>query len=171
MKKLTCYYFVLVLRNVNEDTPGIIDALYEAGCDDAMVGSRNGILSLDFDREAACLEDAIMSAIHDIENSTQAKVDHLEGSLVTLSEIAEKTGFTKQAISLFIKGQRGAGMFPVPFAGINSTSPIWRWSEVLQWLFVNKKITDETLIAEAKIIDDMNKYLQNRHEHADYAHV
>lgn len=163
MSKNKTFHFTLVLTGVNEHTDNLEDALYEAGCDDALISFKNGIVCLDFDREAKGLEEAIISVIRDVEQAgIGAKADHIEGSFVTLSEIAERTGFTKQAISLFIQGKRGQGDFPVPFTGINSTSPIWRWRDVVKWLQNNHKLEDASLFDEADTIDNINGALEMR---------
>ena len=44
-----------------------IDALFEAGCDDATVGYSHGVQYVDFDREASDLDQAILSAVDDLE--------------------------------------------------------------------------------------------------------
>jgi hypothetical protein len=161
--KRKAYYFVLVLSGVNEYTEGLEDALFEAGCDDALISYKNGVVCLDFDREANSLDQAILSAIKDIETSgVGAKANHIEGAFVTISEIAERSGYTKQAISLFIQGKRGPGDFPVPFAGINSNSPIWRWRDVVRWLQDNHKIDDQALFDEADTVDSINGALELR---------
>lgn len=58
--------FVLLLGGVEDLTTEVEDALFEAGCDDALLGMRNGRAFLDFDREAPTLKDAILSAIADV---------------------------------------------------------------------------------------------------------
>ncbi len=45
------------------------DALGEAGCDDAAVGVRGGSLDLEFDRAHDSLQDAIVSAVQDVESA------------------------------------------------------------------------------------------------------
>jgi hypothetical protein len=42
------------------------DALYEAGCDDGTIVTRDGETFIHVDREAENLEDAIRSAFHDV---------------------------------------------------------------------------------------------------------
>lgn len=59
--------FTLVLSGIGEVTEGIANALYEAGCDDAGVGSCEGVVSVDFGREAGSLGAAIGSAVDDVE--------------------------------------------------------------------------------------------------------
>jgi hypothetical protein len=63
------YTFTLVLSGIPEVTEDIANALYEAGCDDAGVGSCDGVLTVDFDREAESLADAIGSAVKDVERA------------------------------------------------------------------------------------------------------
>lgn len=45
------------------------DLLYEAGCDDATIVVRDGVMHLDFEREAASFSDAVGSAMHDLERA------------------------------------------------------------------------------------------------------
>ena len=63
------YQFTLVLDGVDEKTPDLEDALFEAGCDDALINYKNGTVYLDFDREGEELECTIISAIKDIESA------------------------------------------------------------------------------------------------------
>ena len=58
--------FSLILEEFLELTPELADALFVAGCDDGTPGTANGVLFVDFHREAAMIEDAIRSAIADV---------------------------------------------------------------------------------------------------------
>ena len=55
------YEFRVVLA-AGEVTKDDCDALYEAGCDDGTVVTRDAVTYVAFDREAESLEDAIQSA-------------------------------------------------------------------------------------------------------------
>ena len=61
------HHFTLIVDGRDLQDDAFIDALFEAGCDDAMVGRTGGIQYLDFDREAATRPEAIRSAITDVE--------------------------------------------------------------------------------------------------------
>ena len=52
--------------SVPELTDQIADALYGAGCDDALAGMSGGVVFLDFTRVARSYEDAVQSAIADV---------------------------------------------------------------------------------------------------------
>ncbi len=66
---LKTYAFSVVLAGVDELSKKIADAVFEAGCDDAGVGSCEGVVTVDFDREADSPGDAIGSAVNDLANA------------------------------------------------------------------------------------------------------
>ena len=61
------HHFTLIVDGRDLQNDAFIDALFEAGCDDATVGRTGGIQYLDFDREAATRAEAIRSAITGVE--------------------------------------------------------------------------------------------------------
>ena len=61
------YEFTLILSGVSELTPEVLDALYEAGCDDALIGMRDGTAYAEFCREADSFQKAVLSAINNVE--------------------------------------------------------------------------------------------------------
>lgn len=66
----TTYTFTLIISGVSKLTDKLTNALYESGCDDALVGARNGEVFIDFDRESETFEDAVLSAITQVEGIT-----------------------------------------------------------------------------------------------------
>jgi hypothetical protein len=66
---MTTYSFTMILAGFDVLTPEMGESLYEAGCNDSSPGSSNGVVSVDFDREAASLGDAIGSAVNDVEKA------------------------------------------------------------------------------------------------------
>jgi hypothetical protein len=77
-------------------------------------------------------------------------VDRIEPDpLVSLADIAARTGMSRAAMTQYSKGQRGKN-FPSPVARVTSDSPLWDWASVAQWLFHNGKISrDAAIEAEA----------------------
>ena len=67
------FSFTLFVEGVDLRGDDQVDALFEAGCGDALVGLVDGAGRLDFDREAASLEEAVLSAVEDIESVDGAK--------------------------------------------------------------------------------------------------
>jgi hypothetical protein len=71
------YEFTIVLSGEPELDEGLADRLFAAGCEDGSPGSCNRVVSVDFHREANSLEEAIRSAIANVQAAgcTVAKVE------------------------------------------------------------------------------------------------
>ena len=63
------YEFTLVLEGITDFSPSTMDALFEAGCDDATVSRHGDMVEMDFDRSAPSLRDAVISAIADVQKA------------------------------------------------------------------------------------------------------
>ncbi len=68
MIPLQTYEFTLILEGAPEMTDELIDSAFEAGCDDGVIGQFNNIVYILFDREATNREEAIKSAIRNVES-------------------------------------------------------------------------------------------------------
>jgi hypothetical protein len=130
------YTFTLILAGIQEVTDEVEDALFEAGCDDALLGSRDGVVFLDFEREASSAREAVLSAIADVAKSgIGARVARVEpDEFVTMAEIARRANRSRENIRQLVAGLRGPGDFPPPVANLKQKSPIWRWADVEAWL-------------------------------------
>ena len=161
MKK-EVHTFALLLVNEHELTTELEDALFEAGCDDGMLFSKNQVVYIEFDRDADSLEEAIVSAINNVE-SAGFQVARVEPSdLVTSAEISRRANRSRQSVAQIIKGKRGKGGFPIPVAGVTSKTSVWSWAEVSNWLLKEEKIDDLFLIKKAEVIRDVNETLELR---------
>jgi hypothetical protein len=65
----TVYEFTLTLAGVDELTVDLENALFEAGCDDALLHSEGPVVALDFGRKAKSLGKAICSAVEAVEKA------------------------------------------------------------------------------------------------------
>jgi hypothetical protein len=129
------YQFTLIVEGSDLQSDDLIDALFEVGCDDALVGRTDGIQYLDFDREISSLEEAVLSVIADIEQLDNVEVVRIaDAGLVSMADIAARMGRTRESVRLLIAGERGPGGFPPPVTDPRSRYRLWRWSEVERWL-------------------------------------
>lgn len=60
------FEFVLVLPGIKSLTSAVMNALFDAGCEDATPSLRFERLFLTFERDAPTLEDAVVSALSDV---------------------------------------------------------------------------------------------------------
>jgi hypothetical protein len=63
------YEFNVVLKDVSEIMDDQADRLFGAGCDDGTPTSCNGLAWIHFDREAGSLEEAISSAVGQVQGA------------------------------------------------------------------------------------------------------
>ncbi len=58
--------FTLTLSGLSTLTDKLENKLFEAGCNDALLGTQDGVVYLDFDREAPSYAEAVSSAVRDV---------------------------------------------------------------------------------------------------------
>ena len=151
MKK---YEFSIIASGLDPEAPEFETRFFEAGCDDATIAFQKGHIIVDFTREAESLDVALSSAIEAV-LSAGAKVDRVEPDpLVSLIEIAARTGMSRAAMTQYSKGQRGKN-FPSPVAKITSESSLWDWATVAEWLYRHDKVSLDVAV-EAQIVKEAN---------------
>jgi predicted DNA-binding transcriptional regulator AlpA len=149
MKKNDVFKFTLIFR-LSQDAPKteqMLDALFEAGCDDALVGlGRTGYIALDFEREAKNAESAVDSAIHNVAAAIPGAIlVEAKPDLVSATEIAELTGCSRQNIRKHLSDKTDAPA-PTYFGG---GVALWRLSTLLPWLEKHTQLHVDAAIANA----------------------
>jgi hypothetical protein len=66
---MTVFSLTLTIEGADILSPDAVDALYEAGCDDATFGSSGGVQTGEFDRQATDFATAVGSAIDAVETA------------------------------------------------------------------------------------------------------
>ena len=156
------HHFTLIVDGPDLQDDALIDAVFEAGCDDAAVGRVDGIQYVDFDREAASLDQAIISAVADLERINGVAVVRIaDAGFVSMADIAARIGRTREGIRLLITGARGPGGFPPPVTDPRSRYRLWRWSDVARWL--TKHLGEELATADDEVLAAFNAGLELRH--------
>lgn len=81
------------------------------------------------DAESACLAlaDILTAAFPD---ATPVRVDQ---DLVSIPDIAERTGRSRESIRLLVDGKRGPGSFPPPVGIVGNGTRVWPWAVVIDW--------------------------------------
>lgn len=157
--------FALIVSGIDDLTPEMADKLYEAGCDDATLSMKNGIVHMQFNRRASSIQEAIVSAIKQVNGAgigaDVVRVD--ECNLVTMAEIARRVNRTRQMVLQYILGQRGPGHFPPPECFITDDRPLWPWCAVSYWFVQNNLIKPEQGW-NAEVVFAINNALDMHHQ-------
>jgi predicted DNA-binding transcriptional regulator AlpA len=157
---MTTHEFTIVASGLDAGADDFEDRFFAAGCDDATISLQKGAIILEFAREAPSFAAALVSAFADVLRAG-AEVERIEPDyLVSLSDIAERTGMSRAAISLYTKGARGRD-FPAPVARVTSDSPLWDWSDVSRWMLGHKKLSSSDVL-RARVVKEANLVAQAR---------
>ncbi|MCL2780480.1 MAG: hypothetical protein FWD74_03145 [Actinomycetia bacterium] len=108
-----------------------LDALFEAGLDDATPEFGGGVGMLHVAREAARLDDAIVTVVDNAETAGFRVVAVEDEDIVSLKTIAARTGRTYQSVRSLATGQRGPGGFPIAISGDGWS--LYSWTAVADW--------------------------------------
>jgi hypothetical protein len=154
------YEFSVIASGLNPQADDFEARFYNAGCNDATVSFQKGHIIVDFARQAKSIDAAIVSAVECVK-AAGATVDRVEPDpLVSLADIAARTGMSRAAMTQYSKGQRGRD-FPPPVARVTSDSPLWDWAEVAKWLFKHDKLTRDSAV-EAEAVSAANEAIEAR---------
>ena len=154
------HHFTLIVEGPDLQSDLLIDEVFEAGCDDATVGSTDGIQYVDFDREAPSLGEAIIAAVRDIERVEGVHVTRIaDAALVSMADIAKRTGRTRESVRLLVTGARGPGGFPAPVTDPRSRYRLWSWPDVGQWF---RERLGEAASADGHLVAAINASLELR---------
>ena len=89
------HHFALAVDGPDLQDNVLIERLFKAGCDDAAIVRSAGIQYVDFDREAASLDEAVLSAVTDIERVEGVNVARVADTvLVSMTDITSPPGCT-----------------------------------------------------------------------------
>lgn len=114
------------------DPAELMERLGAAGCEDALVGmGLPGRVALEFTREAASAQVALVTALSDVRRALPgATLIEAVPDFVGLSDVADVVGVSRQNMRKLMLTH--AANFPAPVHC--GTTSIWHLAEVLAWL-------------------------------------
>ncbi|HUE79446.1 MAG TPA: helix-turn-helix transcriptional regulator [Sphingomicrobium sp.] len=157
--------FTIIASGLHPDADDLANLFFGAGCDDAVLSFQKGVIIAEFDREAPSFSSAVISACTDV-LKTGANIERIEPDhLVSLADMAKRTGLSRSALTNYHQGERGEN-FPSPVARITSESPLWDWYEVATWLHGRERIGRE-IVVQARIVREANILIETHSLEAD----
>jgi hypothetical protein len=155
--------FTLFLAGPDVLEDAHMDALFEAGCDDAVFGERDGAQYASFDRDAPTFCAALTSAIDQLTAAVPGlRITRVEpDQLVSMAAIAERVGLSREQIRLLSLGARGPGGFPAPVSYVDGRTRLWSWPEVSRWLVESGRAKTD-LPRDADLVAALNAALSLR---------
>lgn len=133
------------LPDISTDAGTLEQQLAAAGCDDALLGiGRPGRLALEFCRQAASAQDAVLSALADVRQAVPgAELIEVSPDLVGLTDVADLLGMSRQNMRKLLLAHPQT--FPAPVH--EGSASIWHLADVLSWLQSrgSQKVSSELL--------------------------
>ena len=131
-----------------------LEALGEAGCDDALVGvGQPGRIALDFTRAAHSAFAAVASAVRDVRKAIPDAVLAEAGpDFVGLTDVADIAGCTRQNMRKLML----ANIATFPSAVHDGNPALWHLASVLEWLARQERPVDASLLAVARATMKLN---------------
>ncbi len=165
------YQFQLVfLLHPNEDAEQHLDALFEAGCDDGLMGiGKAGYLAADFTRGSITAYEAIKTAIKAVTDAIpHAKLIKAGPYIANLSEMANLFGCTKQNLSKYARGE-SLKKESFPCSIISGKVDYWYVLDIASWFYKQDKMNIQKQDVEAlKAIHDLNIAIEEIKNQTDH---
>jgi len=156
------YDFILkfALGQHDAEPDAFIGRLLAEGCDDAIIGvGQHGRIALNFTREAANADEAVLSALSDVQRAIpDAKLVEASPDLVGLTDIANLLGFSRQYMRKLVL--KSGPEFPLP---VHEGKPaIWHLATVLSWFKGQQsRKFDEALLGVSRINMQCNLFKES----------
>lgn len=130
---MTDFLIQLIYTGVDTDDEATLNALAQAGV--ATAHKLDGDLAmLTSGVQAPTAVDAarmVMDSVHETLPTATPVESHRD--LVSVTDIGDRVGVTREAVRNWSAGRRGPGGFPMP-VGSPSDYKVWEWSSVHAWL-------------------------------------
>lgn len=157
------YIFTLKyqLAQCDCDPDELVERLYAAGCDDALVGiGLPGRLALEFTREAVTAETALLSALMDVKRIIpDARLVEVAPDFVGLTDIADIVGVSRQNMRKLMLTHCNS----FPLAVHEGKTSVWHLAEVLSWLDTKGGYSlEQPVIDVARIAQSVNLVKESR---------
>lgn len=116
-----------------ELTDDALDAIFTA-LPDAVPSDIAGLVTVTAPVEADDPETAAFALIERLAQAVPGAVPaRLDQDLVSIPDVAERVGRSRESVRLLVEGRRGPGGFPAPVGTVGDGIRVWPWASVLGW--------------------------------------
>lgn len=156
---MTEYVYSIIVRDISEEQAfAVIDLPGALGA-----GSVGGLPYVEFEATTDMPDAAVDTALRALRGMGLEPL-RLDVDLVNIAGIAERTGVSRQAVRMWIEGERRRD-FPLPYSASGGLRT-WLWSDVHPWLVANKVPLEEEYAASplpSETVHCFNGHLADPH--------
>lgn len=137
---ITHFFRVVIRESLDDDT---LDAITQECLDDAAFLTEGTLSIVEFDREGTSTAQAVAEAVGDLLEAGLTPVRVLDGDIVSLQDIADRIGQSRESVRRYASAVRGQRGFPAPVNPSREGTTFYRWSEVSPWIRENLDVKVE----------------------------
>jgi hypothetical protein len=101
---------------------------------EAVVSEAGGVTTVRATLRAPGPAAAVSALVERVTKAVPAAVPlRVDQDLVSVSDIAQRIGRTRESVRLLVDGKRGPGSFPPPIGVVGGDIRVWPWAVVLEW--------------------------------------
>lgn len=153
------YEFSFIVEGFDVEDGSANDQLVEQ-FDYARASESAGLTTVLFNVEAASANDALHHTLNRFTSVfPTARVVRLHRDLVSIADIASRTGRSGESVRLYVTGKRGPGGFPTPVSVLHGGTRVWEWATVVEWF----RTQMNELLDEPEMIDTEHAALFDAH--------
>lgn len=163
---MTVYTFSAAVDGVDINDTAQVAPLYSAEID-VYPSSIDGVVSIEFELEADCGEEAVRRALKHFNAAVpHGRVVRLSEDLVNATEISERLSVSRETVRLWATGARREG-FPNPRAVLSGGLRLWTWAAVYSWAASVDRLPEDTPCPlDDACVDWFNGQLASQPNHA-----
>lgn len=126
-------FTVAVVVEGVELSDDVLEALFDA-MPDAVPSAIDGVTTVSAPVEADEALGAALAVVESLRTTLPGgRVVRIDQDLVSVSDIARRTGRSRESVRLLVSGTRGPGAFPGPVGVVGDGIRIWPWAVVADW--------------------------------------
>src|SRR3546814_475690 len=151
------WYLVIEFANLDLDDDDVLDKLVADASLHIQWSSTEGVTTAEATIAAESVPEALSLVFAVVHSAVPAAVAmRLVDPLVTISDIADEVGVTRQAVRNWALGTRQSG-FPRPLAVVGDGVRVWRQADVAEWLNVAVGLGPGRLFPSAAFVAMFNE--------------
>lgn len=128
------YSFTFVVDGLSMEDAEQVNAVTQR-CEGSTLAEIGGVTLAILEWVAESPDEALAGALDEIEEADPAiRVLRLDPDLVSVVDIAECSGRSRQSVRQLADGDRGPGDFPGPVGTVGRAIRVWEWAAVDAWL-------------------------------------
>lgn len=133
---------------------------------DALPATIGGVTTIATPIEAVDAKAAALKLVDTIGAAfPEVIVVRVDQDLVSIPDVADRVGRSRESIRLLVEGKRGPGGFPAPLGIVGDGIRVWPWSSVAEWFASSMDVDLGERLISPEVAAEVDAILAGRRRH------